>query len=152
VQVQYPDMAYRNGRLILPSDLADRSPGQVASWLGDVPVSDRAKAFRAIPLNIAAAAFLVMEARNRVGLIAGLDRKKTHYLLSLLKDELLMETLGCAGEDVHGVMMSELPEWRQQRLQTLLDSPMAQVTVLPVNALPKRQGMTRIFQWLRKAG
>lgn len=115
------DHVYRNGRLLLPRDLADRDPRAQAHWLSGVPLSDRARAFRALPLNVGAAAFLSMEPRGRVGLLAGLNRQNIRYLSSIASDEFLLETLEYAGEDVHGAVLAELPDWRHQRITTALE-------------------------------
>ncbi|MEX0732705.1 MAG: hypothetical protein WED00_00425 [Aquisalimonadaceae bacterium] len=150
------DHVYRNGRLLLPRDIADRSPSALAEWLGGVPIADRARAFRALPLNVAAAAFLVMEPRMRIGLLAGLNPRNIRYLISIAGDALLLDTLEQGGEDVRSAVFAELPDWRAQRMQTALEESRRrqadealQLEQRRVKDVPSRSGLARLRGWLK---
>lgn len=110
------ELEYRRGRLLLPRDIADWPPARVGRWLSAVPVGERARAFRALPLNVAAAGFLAMEPRYRVGLLVGLNPANIRYLCGIARDEHLLETLLLAGDDVRRAIMESLPDWRRSHI------------------------------------
>jgi Mg/Co/Ni transporter MgtE len=114
------DLSYRRGRLILPRDIAEWPAETVARWLAQVPVADRARAFRALPLNVAAAGFLKMDVDARIGLLAGLNPANIRYLCGIARDEHLIETLERAGDDVRGAMLAQVPQWRREPLEQAL--------------------------------
>ncbi len=114
------DLSYRRGRLVLPRDIADWPPETVARWLANVPLAERARAFRALPLNVAAAGFLKMESGARVGLLSGLNTANIRYLSSIARDDLLLETLDKAGPDVRDAIFSQLPAWRRSAMDKAL--------------------------------
>lgn len=113
-------LEYRRGRLVLPSGIGDWPPVQVGRWLARVPVSDRARAFRALPLNLAAAGFLTMDPRSRLGLLCGLNPSNVRYLCAIARDEHLIETLLEAGDEVQELVLSALPDWRRSGIDEQL--------------------------------
>ena len=113
-------LEYRRGRLLLPVGIADWPPEKVARWLSRVPLGDRGRAFRALRLNVAAAAFLAMEPRQRVGLLAALNPANIRYLAGIARDDHLLATLQEAGDDVSGALLGALPEWRRSRIEAAL--------------------------------
>lgn len=114
------NLSYRRGRLVLPRDIAEWPAETVARWLAQVPLADRARAFRALPLNVAAAGFLKMDVDARIGLLAGLNPANIRYLCGIARDEQLIETLERAGDDVRGAILSQLPQWRREPLEQAL--------------------------------
>ena len=106
-------LQYRKGRLVLPTGIVDWPPVQVGRWLARVPVAERARAFRALPLNVAAAGFLTMDPQARVGLICGLNAANVRYLVAIARDAHLIETLSAAGPDVEAAVLAALPDWRR---------------------------------------
>jgi Mg/Co/Ni transporter MgtE len=145
---------YRKGRLVIPPGIRDQDPGQVAAWLGRVPVADRARAFRALPLNLAAAAFLQMDPPDRVSLLAGLNPANIRYLMSIMPDGQLLETLEAAGDDVHAAVMGSLPDWRYHRIEQTLAAHLAELVRPEVAEKPasrRRSWWTRMLERLRAA-
>lgn len=147
---------YRNGRLLLPQDLVDRGPQAQARWLSEVPVADRARAFRALPLNIGAAAFLLMESRARIGLLTGLNPQSIRHLMSVAKDAFLLETLRDAGEDVHDAVLAGLPDWRRQRIEEAycreVDGQCELEQQRRKTEARQRTGLSRLYHWLARTG
>ncbi len=114
------NLSYRRGRLVLPRDIAEWPAETVARWLAQVPLADRARAFRALPLNVAAAGFLKMDVDARIGLLAGLNSANIRYLCGIARDEYLIETLERAGDDVREAILAQLPQWRREPLEQAL--------------------------------
>lgn len=137
---------YRQGRLVIPPGIRDQGPSQVAAWLGCVPVADRARAFRALPLNLAAAAFLQMDPCVRVSLLAGLNPANIRYLMSITPDGQLLETLEVAGGEVHAAVMGSLPDWRYHRIEQVLAARQAAL-LIPEGA--EKPATRRRSWWVR---
>jgi hypothetical protein len=128
-------LEYRRGRLVLPSGITDWPPVQVGRWLARVPVSDRARAFRALPLNLAAAGFLTMDRRARLGLLCGLNPSNVRYLCSIARDGHLIDTLIEAGDDVEGLVLAALPDWRRVAISEQLASERARLDAIKAAAV-----------------
>ncbi|MCC5809837.1 MAG: hypothetical protein JJU06_05640 [Ectothiorhodospiraceae bacterium] len=145
-QVMSQELNYRRGRLVLPQDIADWPPETVAQWIVNLPLAERAKAFRALPLNVAAAGFLKMEPRGRVGTLSGLNAANIRYLCSIARDDLLLETLDQAGPDVRGAMFAQLPAWRRSAMEeALAESDRAREAARVDGAGPLAPWWSRLF-------
>ncbi|MCC5858043.1 MAG: hypothetical protein JJT90_07800 [Ectothiorhodospiraceae bacterium] len=141
------DLSYRRGRLVLPRDIAEWPAETVARWLARVPVADRARAFRALPLNVAAAGFLNMDVDARIGLLAGLNPANIRYLCGIARDDFLVETLERAGDDVRRAILDQLPLWRREPLEQALKEAALRRVAQPTAATvrPSRAG-----GWVRR--
>ncbi len=141
------DLSYRRGRLVLPRDIGEWPAETVARWLARVPVADRARAFRALPLNVAAAGFLNMDVDARIGLLAGLNPANIRYLCGIARDDFLVETLERAGDDVRTAILDQLPLWRREPLEQALSEAAARRAVqsTATTVRPSRAG-----GWVRR--
>ncbi len=114
------ELEYRRGRLVLPAGIVDWPPVRVGRWLSTVPVTERGRALRALPLDVAAAAFLLMEPSRRAGLLAGLNVANIRYLCGIARDEHIAQTLAAADDDVRSDVLAALPERRRLRIEELV--------------------------------
>jgi len=109
-------LLYRNGRLMLPANLQAQDAVTVARFLTGVPASDRANAFRALPLSCASAAYLHMPAQAQAELHADLSAPGTHFLLGIASDAMICALYLAAAEDVREMVETALPLWRGEAL------------------------------------
>lgn len=137
---EFDALQYRKGRLVLPTGIVDWPPVQVGRWLARVPVAERARAFRALPLNVAAAGFLTMDAQARVGLVCGLNAANVRYLGAIARDEHLIETLSEAGPDVEAALLAALPDWRRP----VIESKLGEMRAAAAEAKAQRERSTPV--------
>lgn len=112
-------LRYHRGRLVLPPELLDAAPSAVAEWLSCVPEAERGRAFRAMPLNLGAAAFLHLPPTDRAALLACLNQANIRYLTGIAPDTLLHETLNHADPETNARIRLALPDWRLKRMQDM---------------------------------
>ncbi|MCP1674510.1 hypothetical protein J2T57_001612 [Natronocella acetinitrilica] len=145
-------VAYRRGRLHIPADLTDRGPDAVARFLAQVPVEDRARAFRALPLSAAAAGYLRLDTRTQVGLVIGLDAGNMRFLAGLSRDEMLLDILAEAGGDAVAAIEAVLPAWRLERLREAVAARAAEALAKAPPPRPRRVSIMRaaLRIWTRR--
>ena len=128
---------YRRGRLQLPSDISEWAAADVASWLAGLPESDRVRAFRALPFNRGAGAFLVMSAVDRAALLLSLNPENRRGLLQLSRPGLLAETLLHLESVSRETVLGELPPSKRESVEA--EVALRMVPPASVAAKPERR-------------